>query len=170
MFCPRCSAQNSNDTRFCRACGTNLATVSLALADPQQLSQVALEKLGNISLAKRRAGISNLIHGSGWMAASAVVGVALGLFSNLNDWIFVWLGLASWMGVWGIIQFSQGINKLVEARALQQEAGLAFGETTKAVIHEPGQTEPAPLPEAATTNELSPRASVIDHTTEILNR
>ena len=170
MFCPRCSAQNSDDTRFCRACGTNLATVSLALADPQQLSQVALEKLGNISRAKHRAGISNLIHGTGWTAASTIVGVALGLFSSINDWIFVWLGLASWMAVLGIIQVSQGVNKLVEARTLRHEAGLAFGETTHAGSDEPRKTEPAVLPEAASTNELAPRASVTDHTTEFLNR
>ena len=33
MFCPRCAAQNLDDAKFCRACGTNLETVALALAD-----------------------------------------------------------------------------------------------------------------------------------------
>ncbi|MBA2732993.1 MAG: zinc-ribbon domain-containing protein, partial [Acidobacteria bacterium] len=31
MYCPRCSAQNLDDAKFCRACGTNLETVALAL-------------------------------------------------------------------------------------------------------------------------------------------
>lgn len=32
MFCPRCAAQNLDDAKFCRTCGTNLETVALALA------------------------------------------------------------------------------------------------------------------------------------------
>lgn len=170
MFCPRCSAQNSDDTKFCRACGTNLATVSLALADPQQLPEAALEKLASISLAKRRAGISALIHGTGWIGASSVVGVALGLFSNTNDWIYVWLGLASWMACWGIILYSQGINKLVEARSLQRELGLASEGTSERVTHELAEVEPTAVPGVQPTNKISPPTSVTEHTTDLLNR
>lgn len=32
MFCPRCAAQNLDDAKFCRACGTNLETVALEVA------------------------------------------------------------------------------------------------------------------------------------------
>jgi ribosomal protein L40E len=170
MFCPRCSAQNSDDTKYCRACGINLATVSLALSSPQQLSQATWENLGSISLAKRRAGISNLIHGSGWMAASTIVGVALGLFSNTNDWIFVWLGLASWMACWGMIQFSQGVNKLVEARFLQRELGPGPKESTQGAGHELPERQAAALAETPTTTELAQPDSVTDRTTELLNR
>jgi Predicted membrane protein len=169
MFCPRCSAQNSDDTKFCRACGTNLATISLALANPQQLSDAALERVGSIVLAKRRAGISNLIHGTGWAGASTVVGVALGVFSNTNDWIFVWLGLASWMAVWGMIQWSQGINKLLEARSLRHELGLpAAGTIQRGTQLE--RTEPAALPDTPITSKLADPSSVTDHTTELLNK
>ena len=166
MFCPRCAAQNSEDTKFCRSCGTNLATVSLALAGPQDLSEATLQKLSSIPLAKRRAGISNLIHGSGWMAASAIVGIALGLFSNTNDWIFVWLGLASWMACLGMIQFSKGINKLVEARSLQRE----LGNTHASGAYELAKPGPASLHGAPTTTELGPPSSVTESTTEFLNR
>ena len=167
MFCPRCSAQNSDDTKFCRACGTNLATISLALANPKQLSDAALERVGSIVLAKRRAGISNLIHGTGWVGASTVVGVALGLFSNTNDWIFVWLGLASWMAVLGMIQWSQGITKLVEARSLKSELGLAATIQGGAELE---ATEPAALPDTPITSKLADPSSVTDHTTELLNK
>lgn len=98
MFCPRCATQNSDDTKFCRACGTNLATVSLVLSDPQQLSTAALEKVASISSMKRRDGISKLIHGTGWIGASTVVGVALGVFSNTNDWILSgWVWQPGWL-------------------------------------------------------------------------
>ncbi len=161
MFCPRCAAQNTDDTKFCRACGTNLATVNLVLSDPQQLSTAALERVGSISSGKRREGISRLVHGTGWIGASAIVGIALGLFSNTNDWIFVWLGLASWMACWGIIQWSQGINKLIEARYLSRELVLATADSS--------QTIPQ-LPVVANTNELAPPGSVSEGTTELLKR
>jgi RNA polymerase subunit RPABC4/transcription elongation factor Spt4 len=164
MFCPRCATQNSDDTKFCRACGTNLATVNLVLSDPQQLS--AADKLAGISAAKRRAGISNLIHGTGWTGASTIVGVALGVFSNTNDWIFVWLGLASWMACWGMIQWSQGISKLVEARSLKAEHGLMSEETT---WRELTRKEPTALPDAPTTTKLAEPTSVTENTTELLH-
>ena len=158
MFCPRCATQNTEDTKFCRGCGTNLANVNLVLSDPQQLSTAALEKVASISSVKRRDGISKLIHGTGYIGASTLVGVALGLFSNTNDWIFVWLGLASWMACVGIIQWSQGINKLIEARYLSAElksavADSAFGNQQ---MH---KGEPAALPRSSQTNELSGRVA-----------
>ena len=169
MFCPRCAAQNSDDTKFCRACGTNLATVSLVLSDPQQLSTATLERVASISSVKRRDGISKLIHGSGWIGASTIVGVALGLFSNTNDWIFVWLGLASWMACLGIILWSQGINKLIEARFLSRELGLAetySGQATQQLKREPAVA----LPAVPNTNELAQPGSVAEGTTELLKR
>ena len=169
MFCPRCSAQNSDDTKFCRACGTDLATVSLALSDPQQLSAAALERVVSISLAKRRDGISRLIHGTGWAGASAVVGIALGLFSNTNDWIFVWLGLAAWMACLGIIYWSQGINKLIEARYLSREVALTSGNSVRKTQHLRNE-ERAALTGASNTNKLHEPNSVTESTTELLNR
>ena len=169
MFCPRCSAQNSDDTKFCRACGTDLATVSLALSDPQQLSAAALERVASISLAKRRDGISRLIHGTGWTGASALVGIALGVFSNTNDWIFVWLGLAAWMACWGIIQWSQGINKLIEARYLSREVALTSGNSVRNT-QQLRNEEPAALTGASNTNKLPQPTSVTESTTELLNR
>lgn len=35
MFCPKCGTQNPDNGKFCRACGTDLATVSDALAGKQ---------------------------------------------------------------------------------------------------------------------------------------
>ncbi|HET6668761.1 MAG TPA: zinc-ribbon domain-containing protein [Pyrinomonadaceae bacterium] len=169
MFCPRCAAQNSDDTKFCRACGTNLATVSLVLSDPQQLSTATLERVASISSVKRRDGILKLIQGSGWIGASTIVGVALGLFSNTNDWIFVWLGLASWMACLGIIQWSQGINKLIEARYLSREMGLAAADSSPAT-QQLRKGEAAALPAVPNTNELAQPGSVADGTTELLNR
>jgi len=174
MFCPHCAAQNADDTKFCRACGTNLSVVSLALLNPDQLVAVAAETKEKDWIEKRREGISTLIKGSGLIGASLLVGAALGMFSNTNDWIFVWLGLASWMACWGIILWSQGINALVDSRYLRQQFGTASGETTPRTTHElvsnatPGLT-PGSADASTTTNLAQPR-SVTEHTTELLNK
>ena len=170
MFCPRCSTQNSDDTKFCRVCGINLATVSLALADPKQLSTIVLDKVTSAALSKRRAGVSNLIHGSGWIAASTIIAVALALFSNTNDWIFVWLGLAGWMACVGIIQSFQGINKLFEARSLESELGSGAPDAAARITHELTGTTPASLAEAPTTNKLAQPNSVTERTTDLLSQ
>lgn len=118
---------------------------------------------------KRRDGVSKLIDGTGWIGASSIVGVALGLFSNTNDWIFVWLGLAAWMACVGIIQWSQGINKLIEARYLSREVKSAAADAAF-VSQQIGKGKPVALPEVSQTNELAHPRSVTDHTTELLKR
>ncbi len=173
MYCPQCGAQNSDDTKFCRACGTNLQVVSLALSNPDQLVAAATGHKGKDWLTKRREGISTLIKGSGLIGASLLVAVALGVFSNTNDWIFVWLGLASWMACWGIILWSQGINALIESRFLRGELGVVSDQTAK-ITHELAAREPIPLrqpdSEASATPKLRSSASVTEHTTELLNK
>ncbi len=83
------------------------------------------------------------------------------------DWIFVWLGLAAWMACLGIVLWSQGINKLNEARYLSREVKSAAAESAF-VNHQIGKGEPAA--EVSQTNELAPPGSVTDRTTELLNR
>jgi hypothetical protein len=82
------------------------------LSDPHNFPRPR-RKGRSISSVKRRDGISKLIPAAAdWSLNDCE---SLGLFSNTNDWIFVWLG---WQadGLSGIILWSQGINKLIEAR------------------------------------------------------
>ena len=37
MFCPNCANQSTDDQKFCKACGTNLVSVNLAMQDPRSL-------------------------------------------------------------------------------------------------------------------------------------
>jgi zinc ribbon protein len=174
MYCPQCGAQNTDDTKYCRACGTNLGVVSLALSNPDQLVAAALENKGKDWLKKRREGISRLIKGSGLIGASGLVGVALGVFSNTNDWIFVWLGLASWMACWGIILWSQGINTLIESRFMRREFEDASHETAVRITRElasgGGKALGSINTDATTTTKLAQASSVTEHTTELLNK
>lgn len=173
MYCPHCGAQNADGTKFCRSCGTDLRVVSLALANPNQLDVVAEANASKEWLVKRREGISTLIKGTGLVSASLLVGVALGVFSNTNDWIILWLGLAGWMACWGIILWSQGINKLIESQYLRREL-LASDQSAVRVTHQFAAREQAALPEpdsaASTTTKLRSSSSVTEHTTELLNK
>lgn len=170
MFCPRCATPNADDTKFCRACGTNLQVVSLALSHPDKLTKVQIT--ANDWLAKRREGISTLVKGTGLIGASGLVGTALAIFSNTNDWIFVWLGLASWMACWGIILWSQGISALIESRSLRLEWSQTSPELSSRSTKELLPNDPPPLitaPEAPATTRLAGE-SVTEHTTELLNK
>ena len=73
------------------------------------------------------------------------------------------------MAVWGMIQWSQGINKLLEARSLERELGVAAAETIQRGT-QLERTEPAALPDTPITSKLADPSSVTDHTTELLNK
>ena len=89
MYCPRCATQNLDGAKFCRACGTNLETVALALAqlDPAQSNKHAAKnpKASKNKLEKRSEGLTKIVRASGLIGASTLVGVALALFSNAPD-------------------------------------------------------------------------------------
>lgn len=48
MFCPRCSAQNKQEQKFCRNCGLSLTSVRLALEGKMDEMAAELERSYNI--------------------------------------------------------------------------------------------------------------------------
>ena len=83
MYCPRCATQNLDGAKFCRACGTNLETVALALAqqlDPTHPSgdkdAAKKPKPSKNKLEKRSEGVTKIVRASGLIGASALVGAA----------------------------------------------------------------------------------------------
>lgn len=121
MFCPRCAAQNLDDAKFCRGCGTNLETVALALSGRLPIARSDDEENpAKDWLAVRHDGVQSLIRGIGLLSASLLIGLALGLFSDTNDWIVIWLVFVGWMAAWGVISLVSGIGSMAEARFLQK--------------------------------------------------
>ena len=119
MYCPRCAAQNLDDAKFCRGCRTSLETVALALSGQYHPAEGA-EKQSKDWMSVRHEGVQKMIRAVGLLGASLLIGVALGLFSNTNDWIFVWMVFVGWMAVWGVISLVAGIGSFAEARFLQK--------------------------------------------------
>ena len=121
MFCPRCAAQNLDDAKFCRGCGTNLETIALALSGQFPIARSDDEEhAAKDWLAVRHEGVQKLIRAIGLLGASLLIGVALGLFSNTNDWIMIWLVFVGWMAAWGVISLVSGIGSLAEAKFLKK--------------------------------------------------
>ncbi len=119
MYCPRCAAQNLDDAKFCRGCGTSLETVALALAGQYQPA-ANVDGYPNDWLSVRHAGVQKMIRAIGLLGASLLVGVALALFSDTNDWIMIWLIFVGWMAAWGVISLVSGIGALTEARFIRK--------------------------------------------------
>lgn len=162
MYCPRCAAQNLDDAKFCRGCGTSLETVALALAGQYQAAPNSGESSTDW-LAVRHEGVQKLIRGIGLLGAALLIGVALGLFSDTNDWIIIWLVFVGWMAAWGVISLVSGIGSMAEARFLQKRMeatqGHYLGGRSKEFVT-------GELPHAQPAMPLS----VTEHTTRALPR
>ena len=164
MYCPRCAAQNLDDAKFCRGCGTNLEAIALALSGRLPISREDDEYSGKDWLTIRHDGVQKIIKAIGLLGASLVIGAALGLFSNTNDWIIIWLIFVGWMAAWGVISLVSGIGSLTEARFVRSRMEQS--------------SSPLSLPDRNTefvTGELIPSrlagpVSVTEHTTKSLSQ
>lgn len=174
MYCPRCATQNVDSAKFCRACGTNLETVALALAqplDPAQSDKDAAKKpnAGKNKLEKRSEGLSKIVRASGLIGASALVGAALALFSNKPDWIIIWMIFAGWMACWGVMWLVSGIAALIESAFTPLEARDTARDTVSRTTPLGSGDDSEILPTPATLPKLSLPSSITEHTTELLN-
>jgi hypothetical protein len=169
MYCPRCATQNLEGAKFCRACGTNLETVALALA--QQLDATQWDKKPKAAknkLEKRSEGLTKIVRGTGMIGASGLVGVALALFSGKPDWIIIWMIFAGWLACLGVIAFVSGIADLIESRFTPLHERHTAGETVSQTNPlRPGDDQEI-LPSSPAPNLLVP-SSITEHTTELLN-
>src|SRR5262245_10915106 len=173
MYCPRCATQNLDGAKFCRACGTNLETVALALAQqlvPAQPGKDAATKpkAGTTKLERRREGLTKIVRASGVIGASALMGVALALFSNNPDWIIIWMIFAGWMACLGVMWLVSGIAALIESGFTPLQGRQTTGETVSWTTPLGLGDEQEILPTPGTP-KLSLPTSITEHTTELLN-
>jgi len=173
MYCPRCATQNLDGAKFCRACGANLETVALALAqqlDPAQSDKDAAKKpkAGKNKLEKRSEGLTKIVRASGLISASTLIGAALALFSNAPDWIIIWMIFAGWMACWGVMWLVSGIAALIESRFTPLQVRHTAEETVSQTTPLRSRDDQEILPTPATPRLPLP-SSITEHTTELLN-
>ena len=166
MYCPRCATPNLEGVKFCRACGTNLVTVALALEEqssPLTKQDPPPDKIQDDWLSKRRYGMKKIVEGTGLISASTLLGAALGVFSHEPHWIIIWFVMVGWMAVIGVMALAYGIGSLLESRFIRRE--LMRPETQLPVLTT-RTNDPFSAP--ITSPKLS-APSVTDNTTELLN-
>lgn len=73
MYCPRCATQNSDDTKFCRSCGSNLSLVPQALTGrlPEQRYGRRHRRGRDEGPASIEGGITRAFMGVGFLLVSA---------------------------------------------------------------------------------------------------
>jgi hypothetical protein len=176
MFCPRCATQNLDDVKFCRACGTNLETVALALSGQKTSAITGKDKNKKSKsekswLERRREGVDGIVKGIGLTAASLLIGLALGLFSNVADWIIIWVGLAGWMACWGVIELVSGIGALADSRFMRRLLAETASETPAPIDQPLSSGNQGMLPDRSIAPALStPPPSVTEQTTQPLTK
>lgn len=165
MYCPRCAAPNIEDAKFCRACGTDLELVSLALAG-RSVSDLTKEKAKKHKtpkspVEKRVEGAHDIVQGAILLATSAVVCVGFGLFVNQADWFLIWAIFFGWMACWGVFALAAGIGNILESKIISRENERGIGGLTAHL---------RPADEPRMVSDMTPRLSVTEHTTEPLGK
>ena len=162
MYCPQCATQNTDDAKFCRACGTDLAAVASALTNKFTPPGAWLEKYGE--------GKHKVIMGAMLLGAALLIGAVPALFIGvIFPLVMLWTVFFGWMAGWGIVSLASGVGEMVESKTtLRQTRRVDRGLTaTEPSGLSAAAREPRMLDDAARAKPYSP-LSVTEHTTELL--
>lgn len=138
MYCPKCAAQNNDDTKYCRSCGSNLSLVPQALtgrlpeAPSGKRGRHDFEKGGPASLAH---GITKVFVGLGFLLVAA----ALSFAPTGRGWWF-------WMLIPAFASLGKGVAEIIAAKYTHNSAH--------------GVTQ-SPVQYAQPTGELPPRSDAV---------
>lgn len=151
MFCPKCGLQNADDSKFCRACGTDLVCVIEAIEGKPRATLELAEK--HISLFARAIRLTVL--GLGFLIMSGF----LFIFPPGNPILWIYMLAPAFFFL------SAGVSRFVQARALK-----ALSSANEPPALASGQTDYIkPLRSAFATDELPAQPmSVTDRTTRHL--
>jgi hypothetical protein len=144
MYCPKCGAQNAEDIKFCRVCGTNLSLV------PQALTGQLPEGPSDTRHGRQRRrdrdhdGSPNLGHG----ITKAFVGLGFLMVASALSFSpagkFWWY----WMLIPAFASLGKGIAEIVTFKYAQKQQ---LGQP-----HSPQATLPPAVPRVRNTGELAP--------------
>ena len=162
MYCPQCAAQNTDNAKFCRSCGTELEAVALALTNKFPPPGAWLEKYGE--------GKHKVIRGAILLGAALLIGVVPALFIGvIFPLVMLWTVFFGWMAGWGIVSFASGVGEMVKSQTMlgqtrRFDSGLTTTEPSElsSAVHEPRM-----LDDVTRAQPYSP-LSVTEHTTELL--
>ena len=155
MYCPSCGNQQSEEKKFCTACGTNLALVSNALSyansspNPVLLSEAIVKYNQQFSTA-----ITNASTGIGLIIA------AIFLYLTMRFSYIPWISMGLIIG--GFSSLGKGVAQFYFASQERKASQLQSAQTTTIPL-------PAtPTLEINSTTTPLPPQSITDHTTRHL--
>src|SRR5215813_11751445 len=177
MFCPRCGSSQSEDLKFCKVCGTNLATVRQAVTSPEtdekfdwnktwvaEMMRSGEEHARRQEAIDRQRGITPEIKLRYQEIKGGVITSSVGLGISVFLWIFMEGVVASGKVSPGSVEIIRhlwvaGIIPLMVGIALMIN-GLIVSKRLVEIANPPDKTGPQRLPagearslNAANTNE-----------------
>jgi hypothetical protein len=184
MFCPRCGSNQSDDTKFCKSCGGNLAAVRDAVATRDASGKIDWNRtwvaemfLSGAEQQKRKrqieleAGITPEIRRqreikAGVITASCGIGISIFLYV-LFEGIILSLNNAgpekeilSRLWISGVIPFFVGLSLIIN--------GMFVGRSDRRRSNTDSLDRSGALPASDTERFLNPPFSVTDQTTRQL--
>jgi hypothetical protein len=129
MYCPNCATENKEDTKFCRACGTNLSLVPKAITGQLKLSRQEKRAEERSSRGRLGQGITQLFMGLGF----ALVAMALGLSQQGQGWWY-------WMLIPAFSLLGKGVADVVLGLQEQKKQQAAFPKPAPPVIESARRT------------------------------
>lgn len=176
MFCPKCGTQNPVTGKFCRSCGTDLATVAGALAGN---SGVKMKKFKTIKPIKMDGLACNASKPVSWESAMGkmfmgvaflVVSVILAFTGKASGWWF-------WMLIPAFSILGSGVAQYIQLKKSEQKAAFVSQSAPDEIYSAPATSALPPTradyvqpPQKSIydTGELAAPPSVTEHTTRQL--
>ena len=177
MFCPKCGIKNPDTGKFCRGCGTDLATVSEALTGKLSIKDQGSEMTHPAQAVQvrdsenRPASLESAVRRFFIGIAFLIISIILGVTSmgSAGKWWF-WLLIPAFALIGtGIAQYIQWQkNEQRHALNSQPQRAKAFNQTPNETLP-PAQTEYVkPQKSIFDTGEFAAPPSVIENTTRHL--
>ncbi len=155
MFCPRCSAQNKLEQKYCRQCGLSLPGVRLALEGKIDEAAATIEK----DFDKLASGVITF-------AIFALIALVSSFFSGFNAAINLILGLliAGPMIYRGLKRLDRAI-KLIDPKEQKQKQISEPADHESLSQMAPANAALPPVPDTDPLLSTPPPGSVAEHTT-----